>query len=58
VLKPREVISRKRYPLKTWHLRPRELPEEPPSRWRWPLERLLRRLEEKATMHCQNPLWR
>jgi hypothetical protein len=51
-----EVISRKWYPLKTWHRIPRELPEETPSRWRWLSERLLRRLEEKVTIRCQNPL--
>jgi hypothetical protein len=31
VLKPREAISHRRCPLKMWHRRLRELPEEPPS---------------------------
>jgi hypothetical protein len=35
-----------------------ELPEEPPSGWRWPLKKPPRRLEESATTYCQNRLWK
>jgi hypothetical protein len=58
VLKPRGVISRLRCLLKTWHQRPRELPEEPPGRWRRPSKKPPRLLEERATTCCQNLLWR
>jgi hypothetical protein len=58
VLKPRGVISWLGCPLKTWHRRPRELLEEPPGRWRRPSKKPPRRLEEKATTCCQNPLWK
>jgi hypothetical protein len=58
VLKPREAISRRGCPLKMWHWGLRELREEPPSRWKWPSEKPPRRLEERAMMRCQNPLWR